>query len=114
MVNKKLSPLEMEVGDMGRIVQQRIPYRLLLELEEVEKKEKFDTRTEAINVILEIGLLAYKNKDLIKDEHLKEEIFMQLREGGLVDYFSKLTPTDFIMLWQIVRTEARARGLKKI
>ena len=113
-MDNKISPLEMEVKDMGRIVQQRIPYRLLLEMEEIEKKEKFNTRTEVINAILEIGLIADKNKDVLKDEHLKEEIFMQLREGGLVDYFSKLNPSDFLMLWQIVRTEARARGLKKI
>lgn len=114
MVNENLSPLVIEAGDMGRIVQQRIPYRLLLKMEAIEKKEKFKTRTEAINALLEIGIIAYEHKDLIKDEHLKEEIFMQLREGGLVDYFSKLTPTDFMMLWQIARTEARARGLKKI
>lgn len=107
------SPLEMEVGDLGRIVQQRIPYRLLLRLEQIENKEKFSNRTDTINAVLEIGLFAYEHKEVLEDPHMKEEIMNQLKEGGLVDFFRTLSPTDFNVIWQLARTEARSRGVKK-
>jgi len=104
-----MKTLNEELMDYGRTISQRIPIVLLTRIEEFEKKNRCKTRTDAINNLLEIALIVIEHKDILKDEHLKEEITHQLREGGLVDYFRKLTDKDLAIMNSIVRTEVNAR-----
>jgi hypothetical protein len=97
------------VMDYGRTIAQRVPIMLLTRVEEFEKKQRCKTRTDAINALLEIALIVVEHKDILKDEHLKDEITQQLREGGLVDYFRKLTDKDLAIMNSIVRNEVDAR-----
>src|ERR1043165_4376814 len=93
------------VMDYGRTIAQRIPIMLLTRIEDFEKKNRCKTRTDAINALLEIALIVVENKEVLKDEHLKEEIMAQMREGGLVDYFRKLSDRDLSIMRDIVRNE---------
>jgi hypothetical protein len=97
------------VEDYGRTVPQRIPLALLERIENYERKNRVRNRTEAINQLLEIALIVIEHKELLKDEHLKEEIIDQLREGGLVDYFRTLSTKDLTILNSIVRNEVDSR-----
>lgn len=111
MRNSEYPKMILKDKEVGETVMQRIPYRNLVRIEEVKKKEKFRSRTDVVNALLEIGLLCFEKKDLLQDPELKYEIYNQLKEGGLVDYFRTLTPTDFNIIWSLARTEAKARGL---
>ena len=95
--------------DYGRTIAQRVPIMLLSRVEDFEKKNRCKTRTDAINALLEIALIVVEHKDILKDEHLKDEITNQLREGGLVDYFRTLTDKDLSILNSIVRNEVDSR-----
>jgi hypothetical protein len=97
------------MGDYGRTVPQRIPLGLLVRIENFEKEYRFKNRTDAINKLLEIALKIVEHKEILKDEHLKQEITNQLREGGLVDYFTKLSNKEIEILHSIVRNEFESR-----
>jgi len=90
-----------------------IPFDLLVQVDEYVKKQRKHSRTEAINEMINVGLIINKNKQRLEDPKLMQELYGQLKEGGLVDFVSRMNPTDFNLVHSIIDTEFRnRRGMK--
>ena len=68
------------------------------------------TKAEGIKELLEIGLFTFENWTLIKKEpHRLEELHNQMKEGTLVDFIQKMEHRDFEIMFDIFKTEHKAR-----
>jgi len=90
-------------------VDQVIPYALLLRIHEFTEKQIHKNRTVAINQLIEAGLLVADRLPHLKDPEFVAEVREQMKEGGLVDYVTKMTPKQFEILASIVETEKKER-----
>lgn len=98
--------------DAETVIYQRLPISVHKQLVEFMNTHRYRSRNEAINDLLSIGMIVCSNIHKIKDPELVEEIKQQLKEGGLVDYVSKLNPKEFEIIWSIIRTEAKIRKVE--
>lgn len=90
----------------------KIPYALLIKIDNYVKQARKHSRTEAINELLELALFLAENMKRIQDPQLMTEIHSQLKEGGLVDFVQTLTPKDFEVIHSIFQTEWKSRFKK--
>ncbi|HSF50878.1 MAG TPA: hypothetical protein VLA74_08980 [Nitrososphaeraceae archaeon] len=88
----------------------RIPISLDQRIETYYNTLKKRTKTDAIKELLEIGLFTYENWSQIKKEPNKlEELYKQMKEGELVDSIQGMDPREFEIMFDIFKTEHKAR-----
>jgi hypothetical protein len=68
------------------------------------------TKTDGIRELIEIGLFTFENWSKIRrDPHTLEVLHKQLKEGELVDYIQNMEHRDFEIMFEIFKTEHKAR-----
>jgi hypothetical protein len=68
------------------------------------------TKTEGVKELLKIGLFTFENWTQIqKEPHKLEELHKQLKEGNLVDFIQNMEHRDFEIMFDIFKTEHKAR-----
>ena len=88
----------------------RIPISLDQRIETYYSTLKKRTKTDAIKELLEIGLFTFENWSQIKKEPNKlEELHKQMKEGELVDSIQSMDPREFEIMFDIFKTECKAR-----
>ena len=88
----------------------RIPINLDQRIETYYNTLKKRTKTDAIKELLEIGLFTFENWSQIKKEPNKlEELYKQMKEGELVDSIQGINPREFEIMFDIFKTEYKAR-----
>ena len=88
----------------------RIPISLDQRIETYYSTLKKRTKTDAIKELLEIGLFTFENWSQIKKEPNKlEELHKQMKEGELVDSIQTMNQRDFTLMFEIFKTENKAR-----
>ena len=88
----------------------RIPITLDQRIETYYNTLKKRTKTDAIKELLEIGLFTFENWSQIKKEPNKlEELHKQMKEGELVDFIQGMDPREFEIMFDIFKTEYKAR-----
>lgn len=90
----------------------KIPFDLLIRVDEYVIKEGKHSRTEAINELIQIGLIVNKNKKTLEDPQMVTELYSQLKEGGAVDYIQRLGHKEFEILHSIIENEHKDRQTK--
>ena len=103
------SKLLAEVGEIKKPIHIQLPYRTFFRLDKFVKEHRLDSYSKAIEKLIDIGLLLDEHKDEIQDHELLKEFETQYKEGGLVDYFQKLSPSDFKIINSIMKTEDLSR-----
>lgn len=98
-----------EIGDIKKPIHIQLTYRTFFKLEKFLKENRLDSYSKAIERLIDIGLILDEHKEEIQDHELLKEFETQYKEGGLVDYFQKLSPADFKIINSIVRTEDLSR-----
>ena len=67
-------------------------------------------KAEGIKELLDIGLFTVENWTLIKkDPNRIEELHKQFKEGELVDSIQNMDQRDFTLMFEIFKTEHKAR-----
>jgi hypothetical protein len=103
------SKLLAEVGEIKKPIHIQLPYRTFFKLDKFVKENRLDSYSKAIEKLIDIGLLLDEHKEEIQDHELLKEFEIQYKEGGLVDYFQKLSPSDFKIINSIMKTEDLCR-----
>lgn len=102
--------------DLTQMVHFNLPLDILDEVDEYVKETNKHSRVEAVRDLLRAGLWIAKKKDelekIFRNPHLMDEITGQLKEGGLVDFVQHMDASQFLVVWSIFKTEARARMVK--
>jgi len=109
------------LNDLTQMVHVNIPYRILGNMDEYITNDKHgrrhESRSSAIRELLAIGLWFAKRRDefetIFNNPELMDEINSQLKEGGLVDYVQRMNFEQFLIVWQIFKTEAKSRKMIK-
>lgn len=94
-------------------VYQRFPVGEFNEIIDFMEKHRYRSRNQAINDLIQIALIVVDKKEKIGDPKLVAEIKALLHEGGLVDFFERMNPKDFEIIWSIAFNEAKIRGFVK-
>lgn len=108
-----------EVGEMTKLVSMNLPIETILRIEEYQKNDLYgrhlNSRTAAVIDLIKVGLwFSTKRKEfesIINNPEVMEELKTQLNEGGLVDYVQRVKTDEFLILWSIFKTEAKARKI---
>jgi hypothetical protein len=91
-------------------INHRIPYDLLLRVDDYCKKNRRYSRTETINELLDLALKVKENLHKLKDPEMVTELYTQLQEGGAVDYIQRLGHREFAVLHSIIENEYKDRN----
>ena len=94
----------------------RIPIDLDQKIDTYCNTLRKKTKTEGVKELLKIGLFTFENWTLMKKEpHRLEELHKQLKEGELVDFIQNMEHRDFEIMFDIFKTEHKARyGSKSV
>ena len=103
------SQLLAEIGDIKKPIHIQLTYRTFFKMEKFLKESRLDSYSKAIEKLIDIALILQDHKDEIENHELLKEFETQYKEGGLVDYFQKLSPNDFRIINSIVKTEEKSR-----
>jgi hypothetical protein len=103
------SKLLAEIGEIKKPIHIQLSYKTFFKLEKFLKENRLDSYSKAIERLVDIGLLLNEHKEEIQNHELLKEFETQYQEGGLVDYFQKLSPSDFKIINSIVKTEDLSR-----
>jgi hypothetical protein len=103
------SKLLAEIGNIKKPIHIQLTYRTFFKMEKFLKENRLDSYSKAIEKLIEIALILQDHKGEIENHELLREFESQYKEGGLVDYFQKLSPADFKIINSIVKTEAQSR-----
>jgi len=100
--------------DLKQLVHFNLPLEILDRIDEyVRTSKKHLSRVAAVIELLKAGLwMAEKKEELekiFKNPHLMDEITGQLKEGGLVDFVQRMDTREFMVVWEIFKTEAKSR-----
>jgi hypothetical protein len=88
----------------------RIPIELDQKIDTYCNALRKKTKTEGVKELLKIGLFTFENWTHIKNDPNKlEELHKQMQEGNLVDYIQNMKHRDFEIMFEIFKTEHKAR-----
>lgn len=98
-----------EIGNIKKPIHIQLTYRTFFKMEKFLKENRLDSYSKAVEKLIEIALILQDHKEEIQNHELLKEFETQYKEGGLVDYFQKLSPNDFRIINSIVKTEEKSR-----
>jgi len=87
----------------------------LNKISEIQEKRRLRTRTDAVNYLIDLAVKFIEKVESVPEAKLAdemEEIHSQLKEGGVVDYVSKMSGRDLKNLYKIITEEYHFRTEK--
>jgi hypothetical protein len=108
--------IQQEINEKNEVLQlitHRLPVRLLSDITKFQLANGFQDRSKAINRMLEICLIVWKEGSKLKKKpEMLDELYSQMKESGAVEYLMKLPPKELELMYHLVETEYKARFKK--